>query len=234
MRFVGNVLAAIVRVPFSARTEGALNVFITADPSVGRDWSIKMDAEVDYAWVKSPKLNVAGIRIGLQGETDKFLREAIRDNLYKMDDVINKEVRLRDIMQREWDNLAVPVNVKNSIQVENSILLHFDPRGIAASSLDITPAEVTLRARVEAGISLSMGLGDIVPARRKKLPPLEPYVPGDESIKLNVKALLNYDSLAREAMKSLSGKNGIDLGIAAVTVNSLRLMGSGEKLAAAF
>ena len=35
-------------------------------------------------------------------------------------------------------------------------------------------------------------------------------------------------------MKALSGKNEIDLGITSVTVNSLRLMGDGEKLAAAF
>ena len=228
VRFAGNVLAAIVRVPFSAQTEGALDFSISVAPSVGRDWSIKTGAEVDYTWTKSPKLNVAGVKIGLKGETDKFLRGAIRDNLYKMDDALNKEVRLQDIMQREWDNLAVPV------KVEDSIFLHFDPRGIAASSLDIAPDEVTLRARVEAGISLSMGLGDIVPARKKRLPPLEPYVSGDESVKLNVKALLNYDALEREAMKSLSGENSIDLGVTSVTVRSLRLMGSGEKLAAAF
>ncbi len=228
VRFVGNALAAIVRVPFSASTEGALDVFITAAPSIGRDWSIKTGAEVDYKWIRSPKLNVAGIRIGLQGETDKFLREAIRDDLYKMDDAINKEVKLQDIMQREWDNLTVP------LKVDNAIFLHFDPRGIAASPLDITPDEVTLRARVETGISLSMRLGDSAPARRKKLPPLGPYVPGDESIRLNVRALLNYDSLEREAMKVLSGKNRVDPGIIPVTVNSLRLMGSGEKLTAAF
>ena len=228
VRFAGNVLAAIVRVPFSAQTEGAFDFFVTLAPSIGRDWSIKTGAEVDYAWVKSPSLNVAGIKIGLRGETDKFLREAIRDNLHKMDDVINKEVGLQDIMQREWDNLVVPV------KVADSMFLHFDPRGIAASSLDIEPDGITLRARVETGISLSVGPEDLVPARRKRLPPLEPYVSGDESIKLNVKTLLSYDALEREAMKALSGKNRIDLGITSVTVNALRLMGSGEKLIAAF
>gem|GEM_PF-1978817 len=227
VRFAGNALAAIVRVPFSAQTDGALKVFITIKPSVGSDWSIKTDAEVDFVWLKSPRLNVAGIRIGLQRESDKFLREAIRDNLYKVDDVINKEVKLRDIMQREWDNLAVPV------KAADSVFLHFDPRGIAASPLDITPNEVTLRACVETGISLSMGLGDTVPARKKRLPPLEQYVPDDETINLNVKALLNYDSLEQEAMKALSGAK-IDMGITSVTVKSLRLMGSGENLAAAF
>ena len=227
VRFTGSALAAIVRVPFSAQTEGALDVFITVKPSVGRDWNIKTEAEVDFAWVKSPRLNVAGIRVGLQGVSDQFLREAIRDNLYKVDDVINKEVRLRDVMQREWDNLVVPV------KAADSVFLHFDPRGVAASPLDITPNEVTLRASVEAGISLSMGLGDAAPTRRKKLPPLEQYVPGDESINLNVKALLNYDSLEQEAMKTLS-ESKIDMGITSVSVRSLRLMGSGKNLIAAF
>jgi hypothetical protein len=78
-----------------------------------------------------------------------------------------------------------------------------------------------------------MGLGDTVPARKKRLPPLEQYVPDDETINLNVKALLNYDSLEQEAMKALSGTK-IDMGITSVTVKSLRLMGSGENLAAAF
>ncbi|GHS93530.1 hypothetical protein AGMMS50276_04260 [Synergistales bacterium] len=136
VRFAGNVLAAIVRVPFSSQTDGALDFFVTVKPSVGRDWSVKTDAEIDYAWVKTPKLRVAGVQIGLRKETDRFLREAIRENLYKVDDVINKEVKLRDIMQREWDNLAVPV------KAAESMFLHFDPRGIAASPLEITPNEV--------------------------------------------------------------------------------------------
>jgi len=227
VRFVGNVLATIVRVPFSAQTEGALNLFITVKPSIGRDWMIKTEAEVNFAWTKPPKLTVAGVQVGLQGESDKFLREAIRDNLYKIDDVINKEVKLRDIMQREWDNLVIPV------KVADSVYLHFDPRSVSASPLDITPKEVTFRACVETGISLSMGMGDIAPTRRKNLPPLEKYVPTDELISLNVKALLNYDSLEQEAMKALSSVK-IDMGIASVTVSSLRLMGSGESLIAAF
>ena len=213
--------------PFSAQTDGALNIFITVNPGIERDWSIKTDAKVDFVWVKPPRLNAAGIRIGLQRDSEKFLREAIRDNLYKVDDVINKEVRLRDIMQREWDNLTVP------IKAADSVFLHFDPRGISASSLDITPKEVTLRACVETGISLSMGVGDAAPARKKRLPPLEPCVSGDESVTLNVKALLNYDALEREAMKALSGSK-IDMGVASVGVKSLRLMGSGANLVAAF
>ena len=227
VRFVGNVLAAIVRVPFSAQTEGALKLFITVNPSIGRDWSIKTDAKVDFEWTKSPRLNVAGFRIGLQSESDRFLREAIRDNLYKIDDVINKEVRLRDIMQREWDNLVIPV------KVADSVYLHFDPRSIGASSLDIAPDEITFKASVETGISLSMGMGDIARTRKKNLPSLENYVPDDESINLIVKALLNYDSLEQEAMKALSGEI-IDMGVTSVSVNSLRLMGSGERLIAAF
>jgi hypothetical protein len=228
VRFAGNALAMVVRVPFSAQTDGELDFFVTVKPSIGRDWSVKTDAEVDYTWVKTPSLKVAGIQIGLRKETDRFLREAIRDNLYKIDDVINKEERLRDIMQREWDNLVVPV------KAAESVFLHFDPRGIAASPVEITPNEATLRACVETGISLSMGLGDIAPTRKKKLPSLERYVPGDESIKLNVKALLNYDFLEREAAAGLSAGDAIDLGITSVTVRSLRLMGSGEKLAAEF
>ena len=227
VRFVGNVLAAIVRVPFSAQTEGALKAYITVNPSIGRDWSIKTDAKVDFEWTKSPRLNVAGFRIGLQSESDRFLREAIRDNLYKIDEAINKEVRLRDIMQREWDNLVVP------IRVADSTYIHFDPRSIGASSLDIAPDEITFKASVETGISLSMGMGDIARSRRKNLPPLENYVPDDESINLIVKALLNYDSLEQEAMKALSGEI-IDLGITTVSVNALRIMGSGERLIAAF
>ncbi|GHV35206.1 hypothetical protein FACS1894187_07420 [Synergistales bacterium] len=228
VRFAGNALVTIVRVPFSAQTDGELDFFVTVKPSVGRDWAVKTDAEVDYNWIKTPRLNVAGIQIGLRKETDRFLREAIRDNLYKVDDVINKEVKLRDIMQREWDNLVVPV------KAAESVFLHFDPRGIAASPLEITPNEVTLRACVETGISLSMGLGNVTPTRKKRLPSLERYASGDESIKLNVKALLNYDALEREAMKGLSAEDKIDLGITSVNVRSLRLMGSGEKLLAGF
>jgi hypothetical protein len=227
VRFTGNVLAAIVRVPFSAQTEGALRVIITIKPSIERDWIIKTEPEIDFEWEKTPYLNVAGVRVGLQRESDRFLREAVRDNSYKIDDVINKEVKLRDVMQREWDNLVVPV------KAADSMFLHFDPRSIAASPLDITPNDVTLRASVETGISLSMGLGDVAPERKKRLPPLELYVPGDETINLNVKALFNYDSLEQEAAKALSGAR-IDMGVASVGVSSPRLMGSGENLMAAF
>ena len=226
VRFAGNVLAAFVRVPFSAQTDGALDIFISIKPSIRRDWSIKTDAEVDFAWVTPPRLSVVGIPIGLKKESDKFLREAIRDNLHKIDDVINKEIRLRDMMQREWDNLTGPV------MTADSVVLHFDPRGVAASPLDITPEEVTLRASVEAGISLSMGAGDIAGTRKKALPPLEEYVPDNESVILNVKALLNYDSLEQQAMKALSGTK-IDMGITSVSVSSLRFMGSGARLIAA-
>ncbi|MCL1941124.1 MAG: DUF4403 family protein [Synergistaceae bacterium] len=227
VRFAGSFLAAVVRVPFSAQAEGALNVYITLKPGIRRDWSIKTDAQIDFEWTKSPKLSVAGIKVGLQGESDKFLREAIRENLYKIDEAINKEVRLRDIMQREWDKLTEP------IRAGDSVVLHIDPRGVAASPLDVTPEGVTLRASVEAGISLSMGMGDVAGSRKKNLPPLEEYVPGNESVLLNVKALLNYDALEQEAMKALSGVK-IDMGIASVSVRSLRLMGSGDRLIAAF
>ncbi|MCL2767990.1 MAG: DUF4403 family protein, partial [Synergistaceae bacterium] len=125
VRFVGGVLAGFVRVPFSAQTDGELNLYITVKPGIRRDWSIKTEAEADFTWIKSPKLRVAGITIGLQRETDKFLMEAIRDNLYKIDDVINKEVRLREMMQREWDNLTDP------IRVTDAVTLHFDPRSVA-------------------------------------------------------------------------------------------------------
>jgi hypothetical protein len=227
VRFVGNVLAAIVRVPFSAQTEGALKLFITVKPSIRRDWSVKTEAKVDFVWTKPPKLSVAGIQVGLQGESNKFLREAINDNLYRIDDVINKEIKLRDIVQREWDNLTIP------IKVADSVFLHFDPRGVSASPFDITSKDITLRACVEAGISLSMGIGNIASTRKKNLPPLEEYVSGDETISLNAKALLNFDSLEQEAMKALSGVK-IDMGVTSVAVNSLRLMGSGERLIAAF
>ena len=227
VRFVGNVLAAIVRVPFSAKTDGELRVNIAVKPSIRRDWSIKTEAEVDFEWIKPPRLKVAGIQIGLRNESDRFLREAIRDNLYRIDDAINKEVRLREVMQREWDNLTVP------IMAADTISLHIDPRSVAASPLEITPKEVTLRAYVEAGISLSMGVGNVAGARKKSLPPLEEYVPGEESINLNVKALLNYDALEQEAMKALQGFE-IDMGITSVFVRSLRIMGSGERLITAF
>ena len=228
VRFVGNVLVAIVRVPFSTHTEGALNLFIKLKPSIRRDWSIKTETEIDFEWVKPPRLSVAGIPIRLQSESSKFLREAVRENLYKIDDAVNKEVRLRDIMQREWDNLTEP------IRAADSAFLHIDPRGVGASPLDITQEEVTLRAFVEAGISLSIGTGDIVRARKKSLPPLEEYVSGDESesVSLNVKALLSYESLEQEAMKALSGVK-IDMGMTSVTVRSLRLMGSGARLISA-
>jgi len=230
VRFVGNARAAVARIPFSAQTDGALNIIITIQPSIRADWSINTEAEVDFAWIRPPYVNVVGFRVSLRGETDKFLRDAIRDNLHKIDEVINQEIRLKDIMQRQWDNLAVPV------RAADGVFFHFDPRGIAAAPLDITPNEVTLRASVETGISLSVGLSDAAPAHkkgRKELPPLGQYVPGDESISLNVRTLLNYDSLEQEAMRAFSGNN-IDLGIASVAVRSLRLMGSGEKLVIAF
>ena len=228
VRFTGDVRAAIARVPFSVQTEGALNIFITIRPSIERDWSIKTEAEIDFAWIRSPSLNVAGFRVGLQRETDKFLRDAIRVNLQRIDDVINREIRLKDIMQKQWENLAVPV------RAADAVFFHFDPRGIAASPLEITPNDVTLRASVETGISLSVGLGDAAPKKGgKELPPLELYVPSDDSFKLNVRALLNYDSLEQEAMRAFSGAS-IDLGITSVAVRSLRLMGSGEKLVMAF
>ena len=227
VRFVGSALAAIVRVPFSAKTDGELNVYITLSPSIRRDWSIKTEAKIDFDWIKPPRLRIAGISVGLRGESDRFLRESIRDNLYKIDDAINQEIKLRDRMQREWDNLTVP------IMVADSVSLHIDPRSAAASPPLITPEEVMLRAYIEAGISLSMGIGGVAQTRKKNLPPLEEYVSGDASINLNLKALLNYDSLEQEAMKALSGVN-IDMGVTSVTVNSLRLMGSGERLVAAF
>ena len=230
VRFTGNARMAVARVPFSVQTEGALNIIITIRPSIRSDWNIKTEAEVDFAWIRPPYLNVAGLRISLRSETDKFLRNAIRSNLHKIDEIINKEIRLKDIMQRQWDNLAAPV------KTADAVFFHFYPRSIAASPLSITPSEVTLRTSVETGISLSIGLGDVVQASekdRKELPPLEQYIPGDDLISLNVRTLLNYNSLEQEAMSALSGQS-LNLGIASVTVSSLRFMGSGEKLVMAF
>lgn len=227
VRFVGNVLAAIVRVPFSAKSDGELRVNIYVKPGIRRDWSIKTEAEVDFEWIKSPRINVVGIQIGLRNESDRFLKEAIRDNLYRIDDAINKEVRLREIMQREWDNLTVP------IMAANTISFHIDPRSVAASPLEITEEEVALHVYVEAGLSLSMGMGSVSGTRKRTLPSLEEYVSGDESVNLNVKALLNYDALEQEAMKALQGLE-INMGIASVTVKSIRIMGSGERLITAF
>ena len=229
--FAGYATAAIARVPLSVRTEGALNIIITIKPRIERDWSITTEAEVDFAWLTSPHINVAGFRVGLQGESDRFLRNAIRDNLHKIDVIINEEIRLRDIMQAQWDSLAVPVSVADGV------FLHFDPRSITASPIEVTQNEVALRASVETGISLSIGLQE-TPAREKSqlqrnLPPLEQHVPGDDSISLNVRALLNYDALEQEAMRALSGAS-VDLGVASIGVSSLRIMGSGENLVIAF
>ena len=231
VRFSGNVSAAIARVPLSVQTEGDLDIFITIRPSIEHDWSIKTETEVDFAWRRSPYINVAGFRVGLRRETDNFLRNAIRDNLFRVDEIVNKEIRLRDIMQRQWDNLAVP------IRAADGVFLHFDPRGIAVSPLEVTPDNITLRANVETGISLSVGLGNTVrengQARGTELPPLGLYVPSDDSLSLNVRALVNYNSLEQEAMNALS-RASLDLGVASVSVQSLRLMGSGENLVAAF
>jgi len=228
VRFASTVQAVLVRVPISAQTEGDLDVSIILNPRVERDWSIRTDAEVDFTWTNPPRFNVfMGIQVGVLTESEKFLRDAIRDNLYKIDNVINGEIRLRDTMQREWDNLVLPV------RAADSVFLHFDPQDIAAPPIDITPEEVTLRTRVETPISLSIGLGDIVPARRRSLPPLSQYISDGEAINLNVNTLLNYDFLEQKAMRAFSGRE-VDMEAATVTVRSLSLMGSGENLVAAF
>lgn len=227
VRFASAVQAMLVRVPLSAQTEGELNVFITLTPGVERDWSIRTGAEVDFEWITPPRFNVfMGIRVGVQTESERFLREAIRDNLHMIDTVVNREIGLRNAMQREWDNLTLPV------RAADSVFLHFDPRGISAPPLNITSDGITFTAQVETPISLSIGLGDVIPARRRSLPTLEQYT-GGEPVNLNVKTQLSYDSLEQEAMRALSGRE-IDMGTATVTVRTLNLMGSGKNLVAAF
>lgn len=227
--FSGSVLAAIVRVPFSTHTDGALNVHITLTPALRRDWSLKTGAEVKIEWIRPPKLNVAGISIGLKKESTKFLSQTIRDRLPELEDKLNEKIALRERVQREWDNLAVP------FRIAEAAALHVDPRGISAAPLDILHDRVRLRVSVEAGLTLSLNSEEeavMTPARRKKLPALGEVVSDDGVVKLTAKAMLSYDRLEREAMNALS-KLKIDMGVAELEFKSVRLMGDGGFVAAA-
>lgn len=217
VKFNGNVLAAVVRVPFSAQTDGELKINISVKPSIRRDWSIKTDAKVDFEWVKSPYLNIAGIKIGIQNEASNFFKEAVRDNLPKLEGELNKVIDLREIMQREWDNLSIP------FKIAENFWLAADPRSISALPLEISPDKVVLRSSIEAGLSASMN--EIPQSRKKKLPHLGSSLSASEDITIAAKALLAFNALLKEADTS-----EIDLGAAKIDIRSIKIKGDGERI----
>jgi len=223
-RFRGEVRALGLGVPASATADGACLATLSVAPLLQADWTLRSRPALSVAWTRPPGVDVAGVRITFQGAADSFLDAKAREMASRFDAAADEALRIRDTVRRAWDSLREPIRLARSPELWLSVR----PGSLAAAPLEISGDRAVLRASLRAKLSVVAGeTPERTPPRA--LPPLRTRLPGRGGFRLSLPILLTYEALAERLRAEVVGR-ALDLGGPELSVESVRVYGSGARL----
>jgi hypothetical protein len=111
--------------------QGAMNVFVEANPRLNRDWSINMNISPSYRWTEPPLLRVFGRDIPIA----KYVEPQIRAQSSRVEGVVAAKMRAIDVRAKAetaWKHAFTP------IQIADSTWLQMTPQSVAFTGLHST------------------------------------------------------------------------------------------------
>ncbi len=176
---------------------------------ITREWQLRTDAEVDYAWSKEPGIDFLGRRITFTDKADTQMT-ALRDKVERGLERSLTRVRLKAAAERGWRaaHAVVELNRKNP-----AVWARITPQRFHYGGYAISGKTMRLTFGIEGKLSAHVGQKP-EPAEPTPLPPIEHFAIKPGFAVLRVPVVSDYAVLEPVIAKALDkrSRRGFDLG----------------------
>lgn len=205
---------------------GALDVNIHLRLDLADDWCPKIDTQVTYEWVQTPRVKWAG---GLDLNIRKYLDDAINDQLDMLPEKITKAIdcdQFRGTLVEHWRSYNFPLD----LSIDKTMYLNLTPIGFAFSGVHTETDSLGIAFTLEAKTAVEP---TPIVQHPIDLPALEKidYTTGRTEFELLVRA--GYDQLTALAAPEVVGKtftSETTAGPVSVLINSVELSGNNKRI----
>ena len=144
--------------------QGAMNVFVDANPRLNRDWSVSLNISQSYRWTEPPMLRVFGRDIPIA----RYVEPQIQAQSRRVEGEVAAKMRAIDVRAKAeaaWRRAFTPV------QIADSTWLRMTPQSVAFAGLHSTSD--VLEGAIEFSGPVETDFGATAPtASPTPLPPL--------------------------------------------------------------
>jgi hypothetical protein len=176
---------------------------VQADLTVGLDgnWCPVIGMKVDYAWTRSPRLEViGGVWVGIE----KQVREIVDAALLDLPEQLRQAVpcaRVRRQIEQVWRNYDIPVQ----LPAAPPLVVHVSPRDIGTSGVSVQPDHLSLVLALKAQTGVLSSAAGLAPAG--PLPPMRDVPDTAGRLRLSVPVRAGYDMIRDWMVKEFGGRD---------------------------
>jgi hypothetical protein len=206
--------------------QGSLVANIDLSPSIDKDWCPRLDANVSYAWVSNPRVEIVGrVWVDVTGSVNGKIQESLGDIRQAAQRALDCG-KVKPEFQKVYGSRTYPVKLPDG----QSMHVNFRPSGLGQSGLFIDQNSLRVSALLQGTLEVS---GTPLSPEQLPLPTLAkiPAVPPQVNVAVAVKA--PYEALTKAATAALAGKTfegAAAQGKAKVTVKGVEIYPSGERV----
>lgn len=208
----------------------AMRVAADIDMGIVEDWVLDPDLALSYEWLENPKLEIAGVKLGIKNKVDKRLEPKLPEIAAKVEDALRESDKLRTKVAEVWEKLGQPHRTKG------------DPPGWFAIQPDtvylsrLTADATDLHLSVGLKGAAALGLGDPPPLEALPLPAISPPPPGAAGLRLPIDIGLAWDDLSKLASAELAKQQAEPIEAEGVAIDlslldGVRIYPSGDRIA---
>lgn len=177
--------------------QGAMDVFVDADPRLTRNWTVDLNIAQNYRWVEPPMLRIFGRDIPIA----QYVEPQIQAQGRRVEGEVAVKMRAIDVRQKAelaWRQAFTPV------QIADSTWLRMTPQSVAFSGLHTTSD--VLEGAIEFSGPVETDFGATAPAANPTpLPQLGSDVAEPGHFEFLVPLTLSYQVL-REAIQPIASQ----------------------------
>lgn len=192
--------------------------------SIDKDWKlVSKTTPVNYKWLETPKLNVAGIAVPVTTIASYALAQVDHVITAEIDKALAQSVDLKKYVSMAWDEVQKP----RLVNPENNVWIRVTPKDVLVSPFTTAGSKLNMSIALFANIESVMGSK---PATGSKVPlPAFRYVARPASqFNLNIATDVTFDKISEMASRELKGKTFTE-GKRSVTITGLSIFGSEGK-----
>lgn len=203
-----------------------LDVVVNTKLNLNQDWDIITKSEAGFQWREQPYLELGPIKIPIGSIIETVVNNQISDINKKLDQEITKNIKLKPMAQKFWDQLQNPVVVSERYQT----YLKITPEFISMSTIKSDGIKLDVNLGFRSDISVISGYKP-EPVELRPLPKLQQQTRSDSTFNLYFNASMPYAFATEHAKKEFVGKQQrFDNGMQLITINDINFFNNGDKI----
>lgn len=203
-----------------------LDVVVNTKLSLNQDWDIITKSEAGFQWREQPYLELGPIKIPIGSIIETVVNNQIADINKKLDNEITKNIKLKPMAQKFWDQLQNPIIVSERYQTYLKII----PEFVSMSNIKSDGVKLDVNLGFRSDIAVITGYKP-EPVELRPLPKLQQQTRSDSTFNLYFNANVSYAFATEYAKKEFAGKQlSFDNGLQLVTINDISFFNNGDKI----